>query len=74
MGRGGGGLYYREADKPGVSSAASIPNLPKTFFGWIPVLWRITDEQVLSSAGLDAYVVCTKIACATLPHGVSLVF
>ncbi|KAG0138431.1 hypothetical protein HOY82DRAFT_496220 [Tuber indicum] len=36
--------------------AASLPNLPKTFFGWIPVLWEITDEQVLSSAGLDAYV------------------
>lgn len=27
-------------------------------FGWIPALWRITDQQVLASAGLDAYVVC----------------
>ncbi|RPA93961.1 DUF221-domain-containing protein [Choiromyces venosus 120613-1] len=31
-------------------------DLPKTFFGWIPILWRITDERVLASAGLDAYV------------------
>ncbi|CAZ85884.1 unnamed protein product [Tuber melanosporum] len=44
------------ARKKTLDSAASLPNLPKTFFGWIPVLWEITDEQVLSSAGLDAYV------------------
>ena len=25
-------------------------------FGWIPVLYRIRDDEVLSSAGLDAYV------------------
>ena len=30
--------------------------MPDTFFGWIPSLYRITDEQVLASAGLDAYV------------------
>ncbi|KAK4044346.1 hypothetical protein C8A01DRAFT_31399 [Parachaetomium inaequale] len=33
-----------------------LPSLPDTFFGWIPALYRITDQQVLSSAGLDAYV------------------
>ncbi|PUU80646.1 hypothetical protein B9Z19DRAFT_1191699 [Tuber borchii] len=44
------------ARKKQLGSAGSLPNLPKTCFGWIPVLWRITDEQVLSSAGLDAYV------------------
>ncbi|KAL2170787.1 hypothetical protein VTG60DRAFT_4442 [Thermothelomyces hinnuleus] len=33
-----------------------LPALPDTFFGWIPVLYRITEQQVLSSAGLDAYV------------------
>ncbi|KAJ6028234.1 hypothetical protein N7540_003810 [Penicillium herquei] len=38
------------------SSASRLPELPDTFFGWIPVLYRITDEEVLQSAGLDAYV------------------
>jgi Late exocytosis, associated with Golgi transport len=26
-------------------------------FGWMPVLYRITSEEVLASAGLDAYAV-----------------
>lgn len=34
----------------------NLPALPDTFFGWIPALHRITDEQVLASAGLDAFV------------------
>tara|TARA_R110002003_G_scaffold110_13_gene9342 strand:+ start:7821 stop:8642 length:822 start_codon:yes stop_codon:yes gene_type:complete len=33
-----------------------LPELPDSFFGWIIPLWKITDEQVLASAGLDAYV------------------
>ncbi|KAK4144829.1 uncharacterized protein C8A04DRAFT_27326 [Dichotomopilus funicola] len=33
-----------------------LPTLPDTFFGWIPTLYKITEQQVLSSAGLDAYV------------------
>ncbi|KAK3300675.1 uncharacterized protein B0H64DRAFT_352313 [Chaetomium fimeti] len=33
-----------------------LPSLPDSFFGWIPVLYHITEQQVLSSAGLDAYV------------------
>ncbi|KAL5336273.1 hypothetical protein BJX70DRAFT_373167 [Aspergillus crustosus] len=37
-------------------AAGHLPELPDSFFGWIPVLWRITEEQVLQSAGLDAYV------------------
>ncbi|PMD39672.1 DUF221-domain-containing protein [Hyaloscypha variabilis F] len=37
-------------------SAASLPELPDTFFGWMPVLYKVTEEQVLASAGLDAYV------------------
>jgi hypothetical protein len=32
-----------------------LPALPDTMFGWIAPLWRITDQQVLASAGLDAY-------------------
>ncbi|KAL2815635.1 hypothetical protein BDW59DRAFT_153740 [Aspergillus cavernicola] len=37
-------------------AALHLPELPNSFFGWIPVLYRITEEQVLQSAGLDAYV------------------
>ncbi|KAJ9249425.1 hypothetical protein DTO207G8_6692 [Paecilomyces variotii] len=38
------------------NAASRLPDLPKSFFGWIPVVWRITDEEVLESAGMDAYV------------------
>ncbi|KAI9850566.1 MAG: hypothetical protein M1838_005416 [Thelocarpon superellum] len=37
-------------------AAASLPDLPTSFFGWIPTLYAITDKEVLASAGLDAYV------------------
>ncbi|KAF5023679.1 hypothetical protein F66182_4245 [Fusarium sp. NRRL 66182] len=33
-----------------------LPSLPNTAFGWIPKLYKITEEQVLASAGLDAFV------------------
>ncbi|KUJ22613.1 DUF221-domain-containing protein [Mollisia scopiformis] len=36
--------------------ADALPDLPDTFFGWMPVLYKITEQQVLASAGLDAYV------------------
>ena len=35
----------------------ALPALPDSFLGWIPALYRITEEQVLASAGLDAFVV-----------------
>ncbi|KAI9367985.1 glycogen debranching enzyme [Aspergillus egyptiacus] len=38
------------------SAALNLPELPDSLFGWIPVLFRITEEQVLYSAGLDAFV------------------
>ncbi|KAH6675359.1 hypothetical protein F5X68DRAFT_193912 [Plectosphaerella plurivora] len=34
-----------------------LPALPDSFFGWIPGLYKVTEEQVLASAGLDAFVV-----------------
>ncbi|KAI1101449.1 DUF221-domain-containing protein [Jackrogersella minutella] len=34
----------------------ALPALPDSFFGWMPALYRITEEQVLASAGLDAFV------------------
>lgn len=39
-------------------AAFSLPELPNSMFGWIPIVYRITSEEVLASAGLDAYVVC----------------
>lgn len=38
-------------------AAVVLPELPDTMFGWIPVLYKVTEEQVLASAGLDAFVV-----------------
>jgi calcium permeable stress-gated cation channel len=33
-----------------------LPPLPDTFLGWLPALYRVTEKQVLASAGLDAFV------------------
>ncbi|KAI5848719.1 hypothetical protein DFP73DRAFT_474108 [Morchella snyderi] len=44
------------ARKKQVYSASALPDLPKSLFGWIPALWKITDDEVLATAGLDAYV------------------
>ena len=41
------------------NAASMLPELPDTFFGWIPALYRITEDQVLASAGLDAFVAST---------------
>lgn len=48
------GLYA--ARKRHRGEATILPELPDTLFGWILPLWRITSQQVLASAGLDAYV------------------
>ncbi|KAF1950733.1 DUF221-domain-containing protein [Byssothecium circinans] len=48
------GLYA--ARKKQNNRATALPELPDSFLGWVLPLWRITDEQVLASAGLDAYV------------------
>ena len=45
------------ARKKQSSAASRLPDLPETMFGWIPVLYRISEMEVLASAGLDAYVV-----------------
>ncbi|KAI2606671.1 DUF221-domain-containing protein [Hypoxylon sp. NC1633] len=34
----------------------ALPTLPDSFLGWIPALYKVTEEQVLASAGLDAFV------------------
>ncbi|KAI9684151.1 MAG: hypothetical protein M1829_003421 [Trizodia sp. TS-e1964] len=46
-------------------AASSLPELPDTFLGWIPVLYRISEEEVLESAGLDAFVFLTFFKMAT---------
>lgn len=60
------GLYA--ARKRQKHAASSLPELPDTFFGWIPALYQITEEQVLASAGLDAYVV-RLYGVSRLVHG-----
>ncbi|KAH6608463.1 hypothetical protein Trco_001809 [Trichoderma cornu-damae] len=42
-----------------------LPTLTDSFFGWIPRLYRVTEEQVLASAGLDAFVFLTFFKMAT---------
>ncbi|KAM9881527.1 hypothetical protein VD0002_g6456 [Verticillium dahliae] len=44
------------ARKRRLDPTIGLPALPDTFFGWIPGLFRVTEEQVLASAGLDAFV------------------
>ncbi|TVY75731.1 Calcium permeable stress-gated cation channel [Lachnellula suecica] len=44
------------ARKKEIDAASELPELPDTMFGWMPVLYRVTEQQVLASAGLDAYV------------------
>jgi calcium permeable stress-gated cation channel len=45
------------ARKKQKDAAAQLPELPKSMFGWMPVLYRITSKEILASAGLDAYAV-----------------
>ncbi|GKT62998.1 DUF221 domain-containing protein [Colletotrichum tofieldiae] len=49
------------ARKRRLDPSIGLPTLPNTFFGWIPALYRVTEEQVLASAGLDAFVVSRKL-------------
>lgn len=45
------------ARKKQKNAASILPELPDSFLGWVPRLYRITEDEVLASAGLDAYVV-----------------
>ncbi|KFA76017.1 hypothetical protein S40288_00343 [Stachybotrys chartarum IBT 40288] len=44
------------ARKPRLAPEIGLPQLSNSFIGWMPQLYRITEEQVLASAGLDAFV------------------
>lgn len=37
-------------------SRQKLPRLPRSLFAWIPVVFRVTEAQVLEHAGLDAVV------------------
>lgn len=47
---------FYNARKRRARIASSLPELPPTLFGWIPILWNVSDQDVLAAAGLDAYV------------------
>ncbi|ODA77819.1 hypothetical protein RJ55_06421 [Drechmeria coniospora] len=47
------------ARKRRLPANVGLPSLPDSFFGWIPSLYRISEDQVLASAGLDAFVFLT---------------
>ncbi|KAK4561144.1 hypothetical protein LTR86_005099 [Recurvomyces mirabilis] len=66
------GLYA--ARKKHKDEATTLPELPDTFFGWIVPLWRITEQQVLASAGLDAYVFLSFFKMAIKFLAVTLFF
>ncbi|KAK1757856.1 calcium permeable stress-gated cation channel 1 [Echria macrotheca] len=44
------------ARKRRLDPSIGLPALPDTFFGWIPALYKVTEQQILASAGLDAFV------------------
>ncbi|KFY07109.1 hypothetical protein V492_07435 [Pseudogymnoascus sp. VKM F-4246] len=61
------------ARKQHSDKAVALPDLPDTFFGWIPVLYRVTEEQVLASAGLDAFVFLSFFKMAIKFLGVAFI-
>ncbi|KFY31950.1 hypothetical protein V493_00644 [Pseudogymnoascus sp. VKM F-4281 (FW-2241)] len=61
------------ARKQHSDAAVALPDLPDTFFGWIPVLYRVTEEQVLASAGLDAFVFLSFFKMAIRFLGVAFI-
>ncbi|OTA98191.1 hypothetical protein M426DRAFT_326190 [Hypoxylon sp. CI-4A] len=52
----------------------ALPHLPDSFLGWIPALYRVTEEQVLASAGLDAFVFLSFFKMSLRLFGTMLFF
>lgn len=65
-------LYH--ARKKQSDAASRLPDLPKSLFGWIPVIYRISQEEVLASAGLDAFAFLAFFRYATKYLSVTLFF
>ncbi|RMD44347.1 hypothetical protein DV735_g814, partial [Chaetothyriales sp. CBS 134920] len=62
------------ARKKQSNAASRLPELPDSLFGWIPVVYGISEEEVLASAGLDAYAFLAFFRYATKYLVVTLVF
>ncbi|KAK4184170.1 hypothetical protein QBC35DRAFT_66850 [Podospora australis] len=62
------------ARKQRLDASIALPVLPDTFFGWMPALYKITEHQVLASAGLDAYVFLTFFKMSMKLFGIMLFF
>ncbi|OIW34653.1 DUF221-domain-containing protein [Coniochaeta ligniaria NRRL 30616] len=54
--------------------SSGVPALPDTFFGWIPALYRVTEQQVLASAGLDAFVFLAFFKMSIRLFGIMFLF
>ncbi|KAI1190979.1 DUF221-domain-containing protein [Nemania serpens] len=52
----------------------ALPVLPDSFLGWIPGLYRATEEQVLASAGLDGFVFLSFFKMSLRLFGTMLFF
>ncbi|EXJ96011.1 hypothetical protein A1O1_01137 [Capronia coronata CBS 617.96] len=65
-------LYHARKKQSG--AASRLPELPNTLFGWIPVLYSISREEVLASAGLDAFAFLTFFRYAIKYLSVTLFF
>ncbi|CAN8099721.1 unnamed protein product [Discula destructiva] len=55
-------------------TSMALPMLPDSFFGWMPALYKITEDQVLASAGLDAFVFLAFFKLAIKLFGVLFLF
>ncbi|PON27168.1 hypothetical protein TGAM01_v204117 [Trichoderma gamsii] len=53
------------ARKRRLDPTIGLPPLTDSFFGWIPRLYKVTEEQILASAGLDAFVFLAFFKMAT---------
>ncbi|KAL2072731.1 hypothetical protein VTL71DRAFT_12074 [Oculimacula yallundae] len=62
------------ARKRQADAAADLPELPDSFFGWMPVLYKVTEQEVLASAGLDAYVFLAFFKMSIKLFGTMLLF
>lgn len=65
-------LYHARKKQSG--AASRLPELPKTMFGWIPVIYKISREEVLASAGLDAFAFLTFFRYAIKYLSITLFF
>jgi len=44
-----------------LGTGSKLVSLPEGLLAWIPQIWKVTDDQILEAAGLDAYVVCVPV-------------